>query len=60
MEVSPSEAARHLAAQELSGIVTLNTHNIYTHKSLKNITILTVWKNLQANGAYVSIKSKLT
>jgi hypothetical protein len=39
-------------------LVTQNSHNIYTHKSL-NITSLAAWKDLQANEAYVSIKSKL-
>lgn len=34
-----------------------NAHNIYTYKPLNNIevTSLTAWKTLQANGGYVSI-----
>jgi hypothetical protein len=30
-----------------------NRHNIYTHKPL-NIISLTAWRNLQANGAYIT------
>jgi hypothetical protein len=33
--------------------------HIYKYKSFNNITSLRAWKNLQASGAYVSIKSKL-
>jgi hypothetical protein len=43
-----------------AGLVTPNAHNIYTNRSLNNITSLASSKSLQANGADVSIKSKLT
>jgi hypothetical protein len=40
-------------------LVALNAHNVYIHKPLNNITSLAAWKNLQDNGAFVSIESKI-
>jgi hypothetical protein len=52
---SSTQTPSHVIKTEL---VTQNAHNICTHKPL-NINSPTVWRNPQANGAFVSIKIKL-